>query len=110
MRGQFEWLGLSVWWLFAGFSMLAIAVVLGLVIYAWAGPQYTAVDRAVVEGSKSYNDSGNIAIANFIATYESTENGAHKQALMNQICMQIKTMQVKAPSTVKWISEHGGCK
>jgi hypothetical protein len=110
MRDQIEIFGMSVWWVIAGLSLLAIATVGALVIYAWSAPQITQIDRAVVEGSKSYNDSGNIAIANFIATYESTDNVAHRKALMNQICLQFDTMQVKVLSNVKWIQEHGGCK
>jgi hypothetical protein len=123
MREQIEILGMSVWWAIIGIIVVAVIALGGLVIYSQLGPRRVQIEREIVENSKSYNDSGNIAIANYIATYLSldskvseTDNKeqqtvyrAQQKAIMQQICMQINTMSAKAPSNVQFINQYGGC-
>ena len=123
MKDQIEILGMSVWWAIIGIIVVAVIALGGLIIYSQLGPRQVQIEREIVEGSKSYNDSSNIAIANYIAQYlnldskiSETDNKeqqvvyrTQQKAIMNQICMQIKTMQVKAPSNLQFINQHGGC-
>lgn len=114
-------LGGAVW-----ASLLAVLVI-GLLtagvlfVQGTLYPMWLAYQREQVEQSKSYVDSTNIALSNFIREYNSlevrkTENpdsaavyAAQQTAILNQMCGLYVTLEDVSASNQYFISQHGGC-
>lgn len=117
-------LGDVVW-----YSLLVVVAVtvLGGGIYAFdrmVYPAWLSYQREMVEESKSFNDSTNIALSNYIREYNALEvkiaeaegdsalTGPYKaqqKAILGQMCQVVVTMNDVAPDNRQFLAAHGGC-
>lgn len=114
----------------AAFAYVAVVMVacsaLSFGIYAVTAPMRAAVDRNVVENSKSYTDSNNQAMLTFIQDYNAlgvkiaqaqgntdliTSYKGQQSADVNLICGNYTKMPVDAVSPVvrSFVYQRGGC-
>jgi len=118
-------LGETVW---TSFLIVAAFCVIVGGVFAFNSvvyPAWLAYQRERVEESKSYNDSTNTALSNFIREYtvldvkiaeakgDQSLVGPYKAqqgAILTQMCSVYVTMNDVAPSNRSFIAEHGGCK
>lgn len=125
MKSFLEELGLTVQG--ALLIVVAFTVVVGgaFAFNAAIYPTWLAYQREAVEQGKSYNDSTNTALANFIREYTALDvkiaeakgdqsligpYEAQQGAILTQMCAVYVTMNDVAPSNRQFIAEHGGCK
>jgi lipopolysaccharide export LptBFGC system permease protein LptF len=125
MRETFEEAGAFTKVLLAAVIVVVVLTAVGYGLDAAFLPWYTGLQRNVVEQSKSFTDSSNLAMTNAIQQYDAinvsitqtqdqAEIAAYKaqqQALKNDIC---KTRATMKPETVSadvnsWLASHGGC-
>ena len=124
IKNRGEEVGSLVW-----YTLLALLIV-AILSFGWLGisrvvyPWWLSIQREAVEDSKSYTDSTNIAMANYIREYHSLDSKiaeakgdqfliapyqAQQSAILNQMCQIKATMNDVAPDTQVFLSQHGGC-
>lgn len=124
MKNRGTEVGSSIWY------TLLVLLVVGLFALGWLGisrvvyPWWLSFQRQSVEQSKSYTDSTNIAMANYIREYRALDAKiaeakgdqsligpyqAQQRAILTQMCQIKATMKDIAPDTQVFLSQHGGC-
>lgn len=113
-------------WYTLVFLLVTALVVIGLYsIQAFVYPRWLSYQREAVENGKSYTDSTNQAVSNFIREYTALDTkiaeakgdqdliGAYENqqsAILTQICGVYVTMNGVSQSNFQFISAHGGCR
>lgn len=108
MKDRLSELGWVTWML----VLATIIVAVGFIWFAVLRPATLSVERRAVETSKSYNDSSNIALSNYIVQYEaSVATDGQKKAIINAMCEITLKMQkdLVIPRITKFLAQHGGC-
>lgn len=104
-----------------GIFMVGITALNGTLL-----PWWYSIQRQTVEQSKSFTNSNNLALQNYIHEYSVLETeivkaqghpdviSAYKEqqlAIINLMCMEVSTMHRNTvdPNTLTWLNSHGGC-
>jgi hypothetical protein len=109
---------------------LLVVIILTIGITALNGslyPWWLSIQRKSVEQSKSFTDSNNVALENYMLEYSRLETKiveaqgnkdfikayeAQELAIVTKMCTQISTMNKSTvnPDTISWLNSHGGCR
>lgn len=129
MRNRLGELGWTLWIMFLIIVCFAILAFAALGIQKYAYPWMLSIQRRSVENSKSFTDSNNNMLAQYMLEYSRLDTKiaeAHKVedsnsevvyksqqlAIKSKMCTQISTMQKDTinPDTLLWLNQHGGCR
>ncbi len=100
--GWFTWLAIGA----------VIVIALLVVVFAVVRPAILQIERQSVESSKSYTDSSNIALTNYIVQYNSPNaTEGQQKAIIGAMCEMTAKMAsgTVSPQVTKFLAGHGGC-